>query len=303
MPYAKLSAEMACELLAKAGVVLEPAGVRVEARDERWLVRLPAERVAWFAASDQGLERLETERRVLRLLAERCHFGTPRVLFAQPEFDVRQMIAGGADPWQVYAEVRDRPEIARRIGTSVGELLAEQHCGIGFGDVGDWLPRRPAWPESREWVRQSLPAVVDDRELWARADAVMAAYEAHLASDADSVLVHTDVGLHNLAIDPGTRAVRGLFDYDGAAWADRHHDFRYLVFDWDRQDMLEAALTAYEPVAGYRIDRRRVLLYNAACAVGFLGFRAGRQPEERWCGRTLDEDLRWSRLAIARALE
>jgi hypothetical protein len=77
----------------------------------------------------------------------------------------------------------------------------------------------------------------------------------------------------------------------------------YLVFDWDRQDMLEAALSAYEPAVGRRIDRRRVLLYHAACAVGFLAFRVGRRPEERWCGRTLDEDLHWSRLAIARALD
>src|SRR2546427_4524466 len=34
-------------------------------------------------------------------------------------------------------------------------------------------------------------------------------------------------GFHNLAIDATSLAVSGLFDYDGAAWADRHHDFRY----------------------------------------------------------------------------
>jgi hypothetical protein len=32
--------------------------------------------------------------------------------------------------------------------------------------------------------------------------------------------------------------VHGLFDYEGAAWADRHHDFRYLAFDLDRDELL-----------------------------------------------------------------
>jgi aminoglycoside phosphotransferase (APT) family kinase protein len=53
----------------------------------------------------------------------------------------------------------------------------------------------------------------------------------------DRALVHGDLGLHNLALDPETDAVNGVFDYDGAAWADRHHDFRYLPFDVGREDM------------------------------------------------------------------
>ena len=130
----------------------------------------------------------------------------------------------------------------------------------------------------------------------------MEAYERVPVLEADRALVHTDVGFHNLGIDPQSHTVHGIFDYDEAAWADRHHDFRYLVFDWDRYDLLEAAVAAYEPVVGHRILRQRVLLYNAACAVTFLAYRAGTQPEERSCGRTLAEDLQWSRLAIARAL-
>jgi hypothetical protein len=109
------------------------------------------------------------------------------------------------------------------------------------------------------------------------------------------------VGFHNLALDPDTHAVRGIFDYEEAAWADRHHDFRYLVFDLGRDEMLEAACSVYEPLVGRPIDKGRVLLYNAACAVTFLAYRAGWQPEEKPCGRTLAEDLRWSRHAIARA--
>jgi aminoglycoside phosphotransferase (APT) family kinase protein len=130
----------------------------------------------------------------------------------------------------------------------------------------------------------------------------MAAYEAVPVCEADRALVHTDVGFHNLAIDPVSRVVHGLFDYDSAAWADRHHDFRYLVFDRAGDEMLNAACGTYEPLVGRAIDRPRVLLYNAACALSFLAYRDGTEPEARSCGRTLAEDLRWSTHAVGRAL-
>ena len=260
--------------------------------------------LAWFAASDEGVLRLKTERRVLRLLHARCTFGVPRVLLEDPtgEFDVRAMVACDGDPWTVYAGVRDSVEVATVIGKAVGKILAEQHSKIAVADVAGWLPRTPSWPRSRAWVAERLTAVVNDPELLSGADAVMRAYENLHVLETDRVLVHTDVALHNLAIDEGTHVVRGLFDYEGAAWADRHHDFRYLVFDLDRYDLLDAALSVYEPAAGHTIKRDRVLLYNAACALTYLAFRAGKQPEERSCGRTLAEDLRWSRGAIALAV-
>lgn len=46
------------------------------------------------------------------------------------------------------------------------------------------------------------------------------------------------------------------------------------------------------------IRRERVLLYNAACAITFLAFRLGTHPEQRWCGRTLEQDPRWSRTRL-----
>jgi Ser/Thr protein kinase RdoA (MazF antagonist) len=304
MPFAALSPDIACAVLAEAGLAFAPSDVHVEAREERWVVHLPGPQLAWFAASPQGLQRLQTERRVLRLLAARCTFRVPLVLFesAAGDFDVRAMVPGESDPWRLYAAVRDSVKLARQHGTAVGTLLAEQHARIGAADVAGWLPRRPAWPEPRAWVCARLRHVVDDPGLRASAAAVMEAYERVPVSEADRALVHTDVGVHNLGFDPQSHTVHGIFDYDGAAWADRHHDFRYLVFDFDRYDILEAAVAAYEPVVGHRIQRARVLLYNAACAVSFLAYRAGTPPEERSCGRTLAEDLRWSRLAIARAI-
>jgi aminoglycoside phosphotransferase (APT) family kinase protein len=305
MPFRALTPELASRVLRDAGLILGPEELRIEARDERWVVvNLPGERLAWFAASEHARTKLAIERRVLRLLEARCTFPAPRVLLedAAGDFDVRTMVPGVVDPSRMLAQVRDNVDVAARVGAMLGAILAEQHSRIDASDVAGWLPSQPAWPERREWIRERLVRVVDDSRMIADAEIVLAMYEAIGISNADRVLVHGDLGLHNIAIDPMSHRVTGLFDYEEAAWADRHHDFRYLVWDFDRCELLNAALSVYEPAVGRTIDRGRVVLYNAACAVTFLACRAGTPPAQQSCGRTLAEDLRWSRQAIERAL-
>ena len=213
---------------------------------------------------------------------------------------MRTLVPGEADPVRLFAEIRNDAGLAARLGAAVGAMLGEQHSSVVAAEVASWLPTRVQWPETAAWVRERLPQVTDDARLVANAIRIMEAYESVAVLDTDRALVHTDVALHNLAIDADTYQVRGIFDYGEAAWADRHHDFCYLVLDVDRWDLLDAAVSAYQRVCGQRILRERVLLYHAACALTFLAFRSGRRPDERWCGRTLREDLEWSRLAISR---
>jgi len=73
-----------------------------------------------------------------------------------------------------------------------------------------------------------------------------------------------------------------------------------MLFDVEGEDMLDAALRIYEPAVARSLDRNRIRLYNAACAIGFLAFRAGVPPEQKSCGRTLVEDLHWARMALAK---
>ncbi len=294
-----LTAELACEALRSAGVSCSPKDVVLAAREQRWAVSLPGGRIAWFPASEQGCRRLDIERRVLRLLAERCSFQAPRLLFVSDRgFDLRQMVPGRCDPWGLFHRCRTDSKLARKVGRSIGTLLAEQHANIDEADVAGWLPRRVAWPERSQWIHARLPHVVDDRDLVRMMETAIERYEAVPVGAKDHALVHGDVGFHNLALDPLSDTVNGIFDYDSAAWADRHHDLRSLLFDVDREDMLDAALEVYEPATGCRISRDRVRLYNAACAISYLAFRMGSRPDQRSCGRTLAEDLQWVRTAL-----
>jgi aminoglycoside phosphotransferase (APT) family kinase protein len=225
------------------------------------------------------------------------------VLFEDPSghFDIRSRVPGISGDARLFIEARNR-ESARCAGAALGAILAEQHTRISIADVVDWLPEQPNWPETTEWIRARLGTVVNDARLIQDAQSVMDAYANTSVAEADRVLAHSDVGFHNLSVDPVSHAVLGIFDYEEAACADRHHDFRYLVFDEQSDDCLDAALSVYEPAVGRTINRARVFLYNAACAITFLANRTGSRPEDNVCGRTLSEDLRWSKHAIARAL-
>jgi hypothetical protein len=215
-------------------------------------------------------------------------------------FDLRKIVPGRCDPWGLYHRCQADTRLAQQIGRAIGAIVAEQHSRIVEADVAGWLPRRVPWSEKGAWVRQRLPQVLDDDGLIRALGELIDLYEETQVDAEDRVLVHGDLGLHNLAVDPKTNAVNGVFDYDGAAWADRHQDFRYLLFDLGREDMLDAALSIYEPALGRVLDRGRIRLYNAACAIGYLAFRADVPPEQKSCGRTLAEDMRWVRAALAK---
>jgi hypothetical protein len=298
--WSALNNEMACCALREAGLELTPAELRIGAREDRWAVALPGEKMAWFPANDRGSERLSVERRVLGLLAARCSFFAPRVLFESASgYDVRAIVGGRFDPWGLYERTKTDTALARRIGRALGRILVEQHTRIARNDVADWLPERVAWPEPADRVRSQLPRVIDDAQLVSRLDRVFRAYEQVAVQADDRVLVHGDLGLHNIAVDPVTAEVAGVFDYDGAAWADRHYDFRYLIFHSTHVETLEAALAVYEPAIKRRLDRNRIRLYNAACAIGYLANRCGVPAHQESCGRTLAEDLSWVHGALA----
>jgi hypothetical protein len=253
--FEALTPQAVCDQLARAGFNVAPSDVHIEARDERWLVRQPGQRVAWFAASWDGARLLERERR--------------------GSLDVRAIVPGETDPWRLYAEVRDSPRLAIELGSAVGRILSEQHSRIIAFDVAGWLPGRPAWPKASDWISNRLPGVVADERLIAGALTVMQAYEEIRVSPADCALVHTDLDLH-LATDATAREVRGVFDYVGAARADRHHDFRYLVFDFGDDELFDAARATYERLAGHPTRNRA----------------AGRSPKT-CCGRGTPSPMRW----------
>jgi hypothetical protein len=286
--------------LATAGLIVTETELHLQRREGRIQAKLPDGRMAWFPLDDDGQDGMARERRILRLLEDRCAFLAPRVLaVGEDGWDLRQPVPGVCDAGSLYDRLRGDHGLAARLGADIGHILAEQHGKIGAADLDGWLRPEVAWPEPDAWIAERLPRVIQDAGLLKRIAEGLARYRAQAVAPGDRVLAHCDLGLHNFALDPANDRVAGVFDYEGAAFADRHHDFKYLIFPGGHEAMLEGAIAAYEPLTGVRLDRPRIRLYNAACAIGFLANRAGHGAEESWCGRTLAEDLAWTDEALS----
>ncbi len=242
---------------------------------------------------------LTKDRRILRLLERYCRFSAPRVLYEdETGWDLRALIHGAVHPSGLSERVAGDAVFAFAFGEDLGRMLAEQHAHIPPAELAGWLPTVPNWPRPNDLPH--LVEVVNDPKLLPRIDQALQRRAELRWALHDPVLVHADVGLHNVAVDPVSHRVVGLFDYGGAAFGDRHHDFAYMVFPPAKEPMLEGALATYESATGITIDRDRVRLLNAVSAIGFLAFRHGHPPEETWCGRTLAQDLAWTNAALER---
>ena len=300
-----LTPALASSELATLGVGVASEDLSLVRRDVKWIAQLPGDRAAWFAATDEGGVVMTRERRVLRVLERRCRFSAPRVVIESTDgaVDVRVTVPGPHDADAVFERVRNEPGAAERIGAEIGNILADLHSNVEAADVAGWLPDETSWPEPRDWIEERLPRVVHDRTLQARANALMQAYERETQNTPprDRALVHSDLGFHNIVVDRKSLNVRGVFDWEAACWADRHFDFRYLLVDGERTDLLDSAVATYEEATGCVISRSRVRLYNAACAITYLAFRDGVSADQLSCGRTLAEDIAWTHQAIARA--
>ena len=145
-----LTTDDVCVAVREAGFTLDPEDISLDPRDERLAVALPGGYMAWFPTNADGSARLKIERRVLHLLADRCRFAAPKIIYVSHSgFDVRATVPGVHKPWDLYRRIQHDPVLARRIGVSLGEILAEQHTRISEVDVADWLPRLAPRPNQR----------------------------------------------------------------------------------------------------------------------------------------------------------
>jgi aminoglycoside phosphotransferase (APT) family kinase protein len=302
MFHSSLSSENASALLRAAGVAVSPGKLTLERRERRWLLTWPdSGHLAWLPADAEGALQLEHENRMLALVAKHCSFAAPRTLYFEPSngLAIRTKLPGLVDGTRLHARLHAKPALAEQLGDWVGRALAQLHA-IPSSSVTDWLPTRPNWPEPLAWIRERLPKVIGQHALLPRLNALLRHYEALMDRQRDPVPAHTDLGLHNLVVDPETFAPRGIIDFDASAYVDRHMDFRYCVLDVEDFTFFDHALKSYGHATGVMLERRTIFLHNALSACCYLANRLGQPADEPWCGRTLAEDMAWCDEALRR---
>ena len=284
------------EFLTGRGLAVTPGDV--ERREHRWLVR-HGDVLVWLAADQRGAQALARERAMFAAVRGRLGIAVPEVIEILPDGrgDIRRPVPGLVDHAVVRRAVLGDRDLARRIGVHLGRVLAALHEIPPPTEALTTV----AWPEPTLWIRERLPEVladsVADTSLLARIEATLDRFDASVTPERDRVLVHTDVGYHNLVFDPSSLDLVGIFDFVEAARGDRHWDLSDLI---DEGALSAAAQTSYQEVAGVILDQARLSLCNAVRAACFLANRRGVDASVVWCGRTLAQDLAWCRSALDR---
>jgi aminoglycoside phosphotransferase (APT) family kinase protein len=286
---------------------LAPRDVVLAYREWRWVAQLPGQRVAFVAGTAQARQRLARERQLLQLLADRVRFRVPRLEWVDPSgtWDIRRKVPG--EPGLTLTEathhqlILEDPAIAQRAGQRIGEILAEWHRAFTPEEARQLAPMEPPLAIPLERMRANLAIGIDDDALKAQVERIFARVDALEIGEGEVVLVHGDLGSHNVAFEPETFEVLGVYDFDAIACVDRHWDFKY-VHSYPTP-FRQAVLGAYQGCTGIAPDVPRITLYHALTALSYLAWRVD-DPEahDRLSGRDQAGAYRWVRQAVARAL-
>lgn len=288
------------DALAESGYVAAGTPLRPEFRRWRWAAPLPADRIAFFADAPDSVERLRRERSVLDLLGPRLtRFAIPSVEHVSPDgrLQVRRMVEGvGATAWfGGYERLRmlDASPAGRRLAGELGRALAELHGSATQAEVTALgVPVGEPLPLALADLHQHLAGRLPDPALAPALDAVLERCAASGEEEAGYALIHGDLCAGNLVINPETGRLVGMFDFEYAAWTERHEDFYALHSFGD--EFTARALDAYATASGVRPSIWLAALHHLCAAFHALAEALPTSDPER-----VARQLRWVRGALA----
>lgn len=218
------------------------------------------------ARHEVGRTRMVTERRVLARLGGRLGpVRVPEVVaVTEDEYaDVCRRTPGVALDWRQWAGVT--PQRKAALGEPVGAALAALHDAFD-GEAVAAL----GLPAPRPYITGGLVALrgrTGDPARELLLDRVLEVWDRERGSGSPDVVLHTDLGLHNLSLDPESLELRGIFDFGDAAVGDLHLDLRY---DPTFEVGGDALVRAYTRDRGVAVSARRQALLHAMAALGNL---------------------------------
>lgn len=256
----------------------------MEQRHGRWIVRLPGNRLALVPDNASAAARLAREARLLRLLAPRVSFGLPSIQYDGPDLQLRGLVPG----IQVGGEGRERAFAAgpqgMRLADDLGRALAQLHSALTTEEAEKFGPANIDTLPTADVLRGRLQGTLPDTRTANAFDRLLDLYRDYAPHQADIVLAHGDLWAGNMAVDPETGALNGLFDLDDAGLADRHVDFMYFHSFGDA--FTQRALAVYV-AAGRSASWEQVAIYHAVAAFAALADTRGK-GEDHLLQRRLD---------------
>jgi len=251
---------------------------------------------------ERGILRAEVE--VLRLVREQTSVPVPEVLAYDPSGEIvpSPFFVMAFVPGVPFNKVRKEWSVEEQaaIDNAVGGFVRQigRVRGAAFGCYAQPENQRPTWRAAFALMLENLLADGQDLkvELPLPYDELMAKISAHfevLDEVQTPQLVHWDLWDGNVFVDPVTRTVTGVIDFERAMWADP-----LMEVCFRRLNESSAFMRGYgENLLATPNQKRRRILYNLYLYLIIIIEHFYRQYETddllRWGRECLWEELGW----------
>lgn len=182
----------------------------------------------WMCKSSktqEGVALLEREARLLELLEGKISVAKiPVPVHYEENFLVYKKIPGS--PLISYAFYRLGNKQRSKLIFEVAQFLSQLHTALSPEEIASLHLTKTDWPWSVEKLQAHRHHLEDNKDMLEVFDSIMKMYEDDLSEPSEKALIHNDMDIKNIIVDPLTGQLRGVIDFTDAAFDDIAFDLR-----------------------------------------------------------------------------
>ena len=181
----------------------------------------------WMCKSSktvEGIASLDREVQLLTLLQGKVTTAIPVPVHYEENFLVYKKIPGS--PLISYAFYRLGSKQRSKLILEIAQFLVQLHTILSPEELASLHLPQPDMPWSLEKLQAHRHHVAENKELAEVFDSIMSIYEEELATPVEPTLIHNDMAIRNIIIDPMTGQLRGIIDFTDVALGDYYLDLR-----------------------------------------------------------------------------
>ena len=181
----------------------------------------------WMCKSSmtqEGVALLDREVRLLKLLQGKVTTQIPVPVHHEENFVVYKKIAGS--PLISYAFYRLGNKQRSKLILEVAQFLSQLHTALNSDEIASLQLAKTDWPWSFEKLQAHRHHLNENKDLLDVFDNIMDIYQEELAVPFVATLIHNDMNIKNIIVDPLTGQLRGVIDFTDVAFDDFNLDLR-----------------------------------------------------------------------------
>lgn len=181
----------------------------------------------WMCKSsktEEGVALLDREVQLLTMLQGKITTQIPVPLYYAENFLVYKKIPGS--PLIAYAFYRLGHKQRSKLILEIAQFLSELHKALTPEEIASLQLKKSDWPWSFEKLQEHRHHIHDNKDLSEVFDSIMSIYKDELAIPSEPTLIHNDMSIKNIIVDPLTGQLRGVIDFSDIACDDPNLDLR-----------------------------------------------------------------------------